>query len=99
MATKKSVKPTAAKETQLAYSKPVEESPKFYANNVRISSNVFDIRFIFGLFVENTEDLVTIEPQVVLHMSPQHAKSVAELLNRQLAEYEEKYGAIPEVPT
>lgn len=71
------------------------EKPLFYVNNVQFSAGVFDIHIRLNRIVETTED----EARVILHgtvvMSPQHAKSFAEILNRNLAVYEQEFGAIP----
>ena len=64
-----------------------------YASHVNVGITVYDFALTFGI---GTDDEV--DPQVRVHMSPQHARSLHILLGRFLAGYEDQVGpiALPE---
>jgi hypothetical protein len=66
-----------------------------YTNNVFSEVTAWDVRMRFGSIIKAAEELLTVEETVELVMSPQHAKSLYQLLGRQLQVYERLYGAIP----
>ncbi len=75
-----------------------EEAPTFYANNLVLQSSVWDVSLGFGLLTGTTEGTVTARSVVNVILSPQHAKAVSEILNRQIAHYEASFGPIPSDP-
>jgi hypothetical protein len=62
---------------------------EYYANTARIEASVYDFGIVFGRLSndQRSEDLV-------VRMSPQHAKSVVMLLQRFLDVYEREVGAV-----
>lgn len=62
-----------------------------YANNASIEVNVYDFALIFGI----SDSTNSTAPVIAVRMSPQHAKSVALLLERFLTAYEAEVGPIP----
>lgn len=71
---------------------PSEDSPKtpvVYANHVTVGLTVYDLSLAFGLGADESVD-----EQVVVHMSPQHARSLQLLLERFLRGYEEQVGPV-----
>lgn len=75
-----------------------ESTPTIYANNVEIQQSSFDFRLRFGLVESATPELVRVRDVVTVYMSPQHAKSVADLLNKQLVAYEKSFGPLKPGP-
>jgi hypothetical protein len=79
------------------------EERDFYANTVQVATTLYDVTLHFRVqthvFVE-TEQQPQVEAKEVcsIRMSPQHAKSVAALLVRQIAEYEKDNGLDLPVP-
>jgi hypothetical protein len=76
---------------------PVVRSEDFryiYSNSVRIGISPWDIRLNFGALVhsENTEPIN--KEEVVIVMSPQHAKVLALIFLSNIQEYEETHGPI-----
>ena len=72
--------------------------PRFYCNFVKITHSVYDFQIVLGTqSAEVTSDEMTtlVEPKVLVHMSPQHVRVVAEMLQEQLRKYESVFGAIP----
>ena len=78
----------------------VVESTTFvslYANDTQIQLSPWDIRLIFGLISEpaTVERPVIVKTIGEVRMSPQHAKKVVQILERQLTAYENALGSIP----
>ena len=72
-----------------------------YSNDTQIQMTPWDVRLIFGEIerVERGDEVsVTIKQTGDVKMSPQHAKRITLILIKQLTEYEEKYGEIPQPP-
>ena len=78
----------------------VVESTTFvslYANDTQIQLSPWDVRLIFGLISEpaTVERPVIVKTIGEVRMSPQHAKKVVQILERQLRVYENTLGSIP----
>ena len=69
---------------------PVAEIPEIYTNNVRTVITVYEVLLQLGL-----ETSGKVKPICNIRMSPQHAKRLAEVLAKSIAEYEEKIGKLP----
>jgi len=69
---------------------PVAEIPEIYTNNVRTVITVYEVLLQLGL-----ETSGKVKPICNIRMSPQHAKKLAEVLTKSIAEYEEKIGKLP----
>jgi hypothetical protein len=65
-----------------------------YANNITIVNTQFDLQFLFGQLVFETNSKLVINEHAVIAMSPAHAKSVHELLGRRLRDWENSFGKI-----
>lgn len=74
-----------------------EEIPTFYANVAQMTTSPYDVIMTFGRrrAERDEEGGLVIADAIQVYMSPQHARSVAALLERQLATYAELYGPIP----
>lgn len=75
----------------------IEEIPTFYANVAQMTTSPYDVIVTFGRRKagRDEEGGLVIADAIQVYMSPQHARSVAGLLERQLAIYAELYGPIP----
>lgn len=74
-----------------------KEIPTFYANVAQMTTSPYDVIMTFGRRKpgRDEEGGLVIADAIQVYMSPQHARSVAALLERQLAIYAELYGPIP----
>ncbi len=66
-----------------------QQAPVLYSNTVHVEATVYDIGLMFGLLSEGAE-----RQQVMVRMSPQHAKSLLLLLERFLGAFEREIGRI-----
>src|SRR3990170_4953630 len=68
-----------------------------YTNNLHIAMSIWDVRVIFGSVESTTDESIRVSDVARIVMSPQHAKSLAILLNTRVKLYEEKWGPLPDV--
>lgn len=76
----------------------LDEIPTYYINSTQSQLSFHDLMFELGQVRRATPELVRVALMVRLLMSPQHAKAVAALLARNIAEYERRFGPIPTPP-
>jgi hypothetical protein len=99
MSKKVTTKKEAPKEPErmlgIEYSKTLDAIPKFYVNNTNASFSNFDLRLTLGQIADVSDDKILVDPQVVVFMSPEHAKAVVAILSRQIETYEKNNGVIP----
>ena len=77
---------------------PLEhELPWLYSNATNVGWSIWDIRLTFAFAEAATEESLKLRQVAKIVMSPQHAKSLAGLLNSRLKIYEEKFGPLPDV--
>ena len=98
----------AAKKTKSEKSPQVEgpqvirtqDSPSFYSNRVQSTTTQLDFALIFlqMLPAENDEGGPLAREVARVFISPLLAKAVRDMMNRQIAAYEENYGKIPDSP-
>jgi hypothetical protein len=69
-----------------------------YSNNAQVITAYFDVSILFGEVLEANQTRVSIRDQVLIRMSPEHAKSLNRLLTEQIAQYEERFGSIRPEP-
>jgi Protein of unknown function (DUF3467) len=69
-----------------------------YANSVRFATAPWDFSLVFGQTIVDKIDDVYIEDKVTVTLSPQTAKAMADILNRNLADYERQFGEIRYTP-
>lgn len=77
---------------------PAAEHHTVYANNSRIVSNFFDARIIFGEVQETTEEHITVLDKATVVFSLENLKSLYQMIGNQLAQYEQRFGAIRNEP-
>lgn len=71
------------------------EDQDFYANSVQVTTSLYDVTLHFRVqtpvFIEQGQEPVAESREVCsVRMSPQHAKSVAALLVKHIADYEKE---------
>lgn len=66
-----------------------ERVPELYANTVQLEATAYDIGIAFGVLSDGVD-----RRDLIVRMSPQHAKSLAILLDRFLAAYEREIGQV-----
>ena len=66
------------------------EIPEICTNNVRTVITAYEV-----LLQVSLETSGKVKPICNIRMSPQHAKKLAEVLTKSIAEYEEKIGKLP----
>jgi hypothetical protein len=91
---------TAAKKDKKARTKETRRAAGFvslYANTAGTRTTPWDFLLMFGRVLEATKKTITVEELVEIYMSPQHMKSLAKLIGRQIEVYEHKYGPIPDI--
>lgn len=69
-----------------------------YANSMNIEVTFNDFKLFFGEILEATQEKLVTEDRVVILMSPEQTKLVANVLVEQLATYEAVYGPIRKPP-
>lgn len=70
----------------------------FYSNNVTLLMTIWDFKLIFGEIREADQDKLVVWNKASVFLSPQHAKAASELLAKQIALYEGKFGRIVHEP-
>ncbi len=75
-----------------------EGLPTFYANNVAFRTLFWDFTLDFGQVVEASDEGLVIRDVATVVLAPQHARVFAEVLLRNIAQYEEQFGPIPRPP-
>lgn len=77
----------------------VQEPPvtTVYANSTRMMYGIFDFRVLFAeqMLAAGGLKIVQVD-RVAVVMSPQHTKRLVKAITEKLAEYERKFGPIPE---
>ena len=71
-----------------------------YANDIQLLTTPWDIRFRMSQLeaVDHKKQEAQISVFADVRMSPQHAKKLAEVLVKQIAGYESRFGPIPMPP-
>ncbi len=69
--------------------------PSYYANAVRVMVSMFDFTLMVGQVGYREDGNLEMREALRLNLSPQHAKALAILLTRRVADYEEEMGEIP----
>jgi flagellar protein FlaG len=65
-----------------------------YANSVQVRLSVWDFFLIFGTLSQQSPDEVTIDNFQGIYLSPQQAKALLNVLQHNVAHYEQAYGVI-----
>ena len=65
-----------------------------YANSVQVRMSVWDFFLVFGTMAQDTPEEVQLRNFQGVYLSPQQAKALANVLNHNLAQYEQTFGPI-----
>jgi predicted class III extradiol MEMO1 family dioxygenase len=71
------------------------DARQIYIDSTRMASSPWDIRMHFSLLKESEPGIVIDEEQVVVIMSPQHAKALLGVMVKNVKKWEDKYGELP----
>ena len=80
---------------------PFRRGPEFrvvYANSVRFAAAPWDLSLVFGQTIVDQVDDLHIEDRVTVTLSPQTARAMADILNKNLEDYERQFGEIRYTP-
>lgn len=75
-----------------------EDVPRYYTNSVEVLTSMYDVQLRIGVIEEAGEEGLVIRTTARVFMSPQHAKSLADVLTRNVREYEERFGTLSTGP-
>ena len=65
-----------------------------YANSVQVRLSIWDFLLVFGTLEQETPEQVRVNNFQGVYLSPQQAKALANVLNHNLAQYEQSFGTI-----
>ena len=65
-----------------------------YANSVQVRLSIWDFFLIFGTLEQENPEQVRIDNFQGIYLSPQQAKALANVLNHNVAQYEQSFGPI-----
>ena len=65
-----------------------------YANSVQVRVSLWDFFLAFGIIHQPSPDSVNIQNFQGLYLSPQQAKALANVLQQNVAQYEQTFGEI-----
>ena len=65
-----------------------------YANSVQVRLSIWDFFLVFGTLEQETPDQVRVDNFQGIYLSPQQAKALANVLNHNVAQYEQSFGII-----
>ena len=65
-----------------------------YANSVQVRMSVWDFFLVFGTMTQETPEEVNLANFQGIYLSPQQTKALANVLNHNLAQYEQTFGPI-----
>src|SRR3954465_6465200 len=75
----------------------VSQTPDYresYANSVQVRVSVWDFQLVFGLASSESPDQVTIRNHQAIYLSPQQAKALMNVLEQNIAQYEQAFGTL-----
>ncbi len=65
-----------------------------YANSVQVRMSVWDFYLVFGTMHRDTQEEVQVENFQGIYLSPQQAKALRNVLDHNLAQYEQTFGQL-----
>lgn len=65
-----------------------------YANSVQVRMSVWDFFLVFGTMHRDSQEQVQIENFQGIYLSPQQAKALRNVLDNNLAQYEQTFGQL-----
>ena len=69
-----------------------------YANSVQVRMSVWDFFLVFGTMHRDSQEEVQIENFQGIYLSPQQAKALKNVLDHNLAQYEQTFGQLALAP-
>ena len=89
----------------MSQTKPNPEQPRLnlsaaadyrdgYANSVQIRMSVWDFHLVFGTLAQAAPDQINVTNFQGIYLSPQQAKALLNILNHNIAQYEQTFGPI-----
>lgn len=96
MAAKKGTKESTRKQTKISELKwrAVVDAPRIYTNAISARVSVADIVLRLGFVTQGDARELYIEEVGSVALSPQHAKLLARVLDKQISSYESDFGEI-----
>jgi hypothetical protein len=65
-----------------------------YANSVQVRLSIWDFFLVFGTLEQQSPEQVLVDNFQGIYLSPQQAKALANVLNHNVAQYEQSFGPI-----
>ena len=65
-----------------------------YANSVQVRMSVWDFFLVFGTMSQDNPEVLNVRNFQGIYLSPQQAKALANVLNHNLAQYEQTFGPL-----
>jgi hypothetical protein len=65
-----------------------------YANSVQVRLSIWDFFLVFGTIDQHAPDQVRVDNFQGVYLSPQQAKALSNVLNNNVAQYEQTFGPI-----
>jgi len=73
---------------------PTADYREGYANSVQVRMSVWDFFLVFGTMTQDTPEEVQLRNFQGIYLSPQQAKALANVLNHNIAQYEQTFGPL-----
>lgn len=82
-----------AQQRAVRFTRPADY-PTAYANNAQVTMSNWDFRIDFGEVVSADDKEIVIQQRIGVVMSPQHTKALAQVLTKNVEEYEKSFGEL-----
>lgn len=86
--------PKQPAEPQTVTVKRTEDYRNSYANSVQVRMSVWDFFLVFGTMHRDSQEEVQVENFQGIYLSPQQAKALRNVLDHNLAQYEQTFGQL-----
>ena len=86
--------PKQPAEPQTVTVKRTEDYRNSYANSVQVRMSVWDFYLVFGTMHRDSQEEVQVENFQGIYLSPQQAKALRNVLDHNLAQYEQTFGQL-----
>ena len=91
MSQTKPANPAAQAEIRM---KPTADYRETYANSVQVRMSVWDFQLVFGTMQQVSPTEVDLNNFQAIYLSPQQAKALSNVLNHNVAQYEQAFGKL-----
>ena len=81
----------ASQEVRIVHTEDYRET---YANSIQVRVNVWDFFMMFGILQPLEDNVVEVRNFQGIYLSPQQAKALANMLQQNVANYEQAFGEI-----